>query len=91
MKKISFAVLLVAVIATFISYNYNVFQSQRVEELSDLMIANVEALTSGESGSKHSLECGGSGLKVCSGSCGKCNVTLRAFGNGKTAIFTCYQ
>ena len=46
MKKISFAILLIAVIATFAGYH--IFQDQRAETMSDLMMANVEALAIGE-------------------------------------------
>ncbi|ADV43351.1 NVEALA domain-containing protein [Bacteroides helcogenes] len=42
MGKKLFAALIVAVIATFAGYN--IYQSQRMEPMSDLMLANVEAL-----------------------------------------------
>ncbi|WP_321481361.1 NVEALA domain-containing protein [uncultured Bacteroides sp.] len=42
MKKKIFAILIVVVIATFAGYN--IYQSQRAETISDLMLANVEAL-----------------------------------------------
>lgn len=45
-KKI-FAILMIAVVATFAGYN--IFQSQRTAAMSDLMLANVEALARGES------------------------------------------
>ncbi len=38
---------MVAVVATFAGYN--LYQSQRMETMSDLMLANVEALADGES------------------------------------------
>lgn len=42
MGKKLFPILIVAVVATFAGYN--VYQSQRMEMMSDLMLANVEAL-----------------------------------------------
>ncbi len=46
MKKKIFAILIVAVVAVFAGYN--VYQSQKGEMMSDLMLANVEALARGE-------------------------------------------
>lgn len=46
MKKKLFAILIVAVVAVFAGYN--VYQSQKGEMMSDLMLANVEALADGE-------------------------------------------
>ena len=49
MSKKIFAALIVAVVATFAGYN--IYQSQRAESfMSDLAMANVEALASGEEG-----------------------------------------
>ena len=72
---------------------YNVYQSQSVMNgMSNFALANVEALADGEnSGSKHTLECESSGIKACSGTCNKCNVTLTAYGNGRVATLICYQ
>ena len=42
MGKELFAILMVAIVATFAGYN--LYQSQRMETMSDLMLANVEAL-----------------------------------------------
>ena len=72
---------------------YNVYKSQSVMNgMSDFALANVEALADGEnSGSKHTLECESSGIKACSGTCNKCNVTLTAYGNGRVATLICYQ
>lgn len=42
MKKKFFAIFIVAVVAIFVGYN--AYQSQRTETISDLMLANVEAL-----------------------------------------------
>ena len=53
MKKKTFAILIVAVVATFAGYN--AYQSQRAETMSDLLLANVEALASREGGT-HSCE-----------------------------------
>ena len=50
MGKEFFAALIVAVAATFAGYN--IYQSQEKETMSDLMLANVEALANGESGAK---------------------------------------
>ena len=49
MGKKFFATLIVAVVVTFASYN--IYQSQNVVALSDLALANVEALADGESSS----------------------------------------
>ena len=46
MSKKIFAILIVAVVAVFAGYN--VYQSQKGEMMSDLMLANVEALAGGE-------------------------------------------
>ncbi len=46
MSKKFFATLIVAVVATFAGYN--IYQSQRTVTLSDLALANVEALADGE-------------------------------------------
>ena len=55
MRKLFFAILIVIVVVTFASYN--VFQSQKVETMSELMTANVEALASSEEGG--ATLCGG--------------------------------
>lgn len=46
MRKKIFAVMIVAVVAAFAGYN--VYQSQNVTVLSELALANMEALASGE-------------------------------------------
>ena len=46
MSKKFFATLIVAVVATFAGYN--IYQSQRTVTMSDLALANVEALANGE-------------------------------------------
>ena len=69
---------------------YNVYQSQEEVSLSALNLANIEALARGEEGgTTHTLECGCSGVKMCEATCGRCNVTLKARGNGKSAKLTC--
>ena len=84
--KIAFAAAL-AVVSGVTAY-----QAQDKEILSDLALANVEALAGGESGgggTVHSLECGQAGLKMCEATCGRCNVTLKAWGNGGSTRLTC--
>ena len=90
MKKL-FKLAFVAAIAAVAGYN--VYKSQSVMNgMSDFALANVEALADGEnSGSKHTLECESSGIKACSGTCNKCNVTMTAYGNGRVATLICYQ
>lgn len=83
---------IVAIFTIVIIAGYNVYSSQMDDlKLSELMLANVEALasTNENSGTTHSLECGAAGVKMCEGTCGRCNVTLKAWGNGKTATMTC--
>ena len=82
---------IVALAAVAAVGGYNVYTSQRDMNLSDLALANIEALAnSNESSSTtHTLECGASGVKMCEATCGRCNVTLKAWGNGKTATFSC--
>ena len=55
MKKKIFAILIVAVVA--VVAGYNVYQSQKGEMMSGLMLANVEALAS--SGEGGAAPCGG--------------------------------
>ncbi|AVM53688.1 hypothetical protein C3V43_11685 [Bacteroides heparinolyticus] len=49
MSKKIFAILIVAVVAVFAGYN--AYQSQRAETVSDLLLANVEALARDEANS----------------------------------------
>ena len=70
---------------------YNVYRSQKNINLSDLAKENIEALANSEGGTRHTLDCGGAGIKSCSATCNKCNVTLTVYGNGKSATLTCYQ
>ena len=39
--------------------------------------------------SSHTLDCGQAGLKMCEGTCGRCNVTLKSYGNGGNVKFVC--
>ncbi|WP_074434217.1 NVEALA domain-containing protein [Bacteroides neonati] len=63
MGKKSFAILFVAVVAIFASYN--IYQSQRAVHLSDLALANVEMLAYGEMLPEVDITCD-------SGSSGRC-------------------
>jgi len=70
MKKKIFAILIVAVVAVFAGYN--VYQSQKGGMMSDLMLANVEALANntengGEVSCTASTPCGSGGSVSCSG------------------------
>lgn len=88
MKKKIMGIIAVAAIAAVVGYN--VHASHNNVKLSDLALANVEALAGNESSATtHTLECGASGVKMCEATCGRCNVTLKAWGNGKTATLTC--
>ena len=90
MKRNILKATLVAAIALVASVT--VYNAQKPDmEMSDAALANVEALASEETASAHKLECEGAGVKACSATCNKCNVTLTLYGNGKTAIITCYQ
>lgn len=56
MRKKIFAAMIVAVIAIFAGYN--IFQSQRAENtMSDLAMANVEALAFGEDNTGEDVDC----------------------------------
>lgn len=88
MKKKNYAAIMIAVVVMFVGYN--IYTTQNENTLSDLALANVEALAGGETGGvTHTLECGASGVKMCEAECGRCNTTLKAWGNGKTASLTC--
>jgi hypothetical protein len=80
-----------ALISLFIiAAGYNVYRSQKNINFTDLAKENIEALANSEGGTRHTLDCGGAGIKACSATC-KCNVTLTVYGNGKSATLTCYQ
>ena len=63
MSKKFFATLIVAVVVTFAGYN--IYQSQRTVTMSDLALANVEALANDESDSKGTLYGNSSGTRYC--------------------------
>lgn len=88
MKKNIIKVALVAVVGLIAGIN--VFNAQKTDVLSDIALANVEALANGEGGgTTHKLKCGQAGLKMCEATCGRCNVTLKAWGNGGSAELYC--
>ena len=64
MSKKIFAALIVAVVATLAGYN--IYQSQRAEvTMSDLAMANVEALANDGEGGSTTIECGSDQTQVC--------------------------
>lgn len=54
---------------------YGVYASQQKAEMSDLAIANVEALANGESGTNTTWSCKGSANK-CHAKCGLCGTEI---------------
>lgn len=87
MKKI-FSIMAVA---TALFAGYSTYNVQQNAKLTDIAWANVEALATGAdaTNSTHILDCGAAGVKMCEATCNRCNVTLRAYGNGKTVKLTC--
>ena len=70
MSKKIFAALIVAVVATFAGYN--IYQSQKTEKIvSDLVIANVEALA-GDTEGGATITCS----RTCSDGVGRCYLSL---------------
>lgn len=70
MRKIFFAILIVAVITAFAGYN--IYQGQRMGTMSNLMLANIEALadnteSGGEVSCSASVPCGNGGNVSCTG------------------------
>lgn len=64
MRKKIFAVMIVAVVA--VAASYNVYQSQNTNTLSDLALANVEALAQSESSDeKYTLYGNSDGNRYC--------------------------
>ena len=64
MSKKIFAALIVAVVATLAGYN--IYQSQRAEvTMSDLAMANVEALANDGEGGSTTIECGSDQTQFC--------------------------
>lgn len=58
----------------------------------NLAFANIEALaSSGEGGASgaHTLDCGSGTIKMCEGTCGRCQVTLKVWGAGSPATLYC--
>lgn len=66
MKKSKIAMLIVAVSAIFAGYN--MYQAEKYDGMSDIMLANIEALADGESSS-------GCYPTICNKSCQRGNVT----------------
>ena len=85
MKKNMMKVAFVAAIAMVSGVCF--MNSQKSETLSEVALANVEALAAAVS--SHTLDCGQAGLKMCEGTCGRCNVTLKSYGNGGNVKFVC--
>ncbi len=79
------------VVAIALVSGINMFNSHKTETLSDIVLANVEALALDNEigGSVHELTCGQSGLKMCEAECGRCVVKLKAWGNGGSAKLYC--
>ena len=81
MKRRLFAVLIVAVVVTFAGYN--IYQSQEIEPISKLMLANVEAIAQGESaGSREcwqTISTNGNGRLEDKRYCGNCTMVGTAF------------
>lgn len=78
--------------AVVVAAGYVAYSSQTSTPMkSGIALRNVEALAGGEAPGEttHTLDCGASGLKMCEATCGRCNVTLRAWGNGRSARLTC--
>ena len=75
MSKKIFAALIVAVVATFAGYN--IYQSQKTEKIvSDLVIANVEALV-GDTEGGATITCS----RTCSDGVGRCYKVYDKWGN----------
>ena len=70
---------------------YSAYDAQNNKELSDAVLANVEALAQSreDGGVTHTLECGNPGIKMCEATCGRCNMTMKSWGNGGTVKVTC--
>ena len=70
----------------------NVFNANKTETLSNIALANVEALASSSEGGAtggHSLECGKGTIKLCKAKCGRCQVELEVWGAGSPVILHC--
>lgn len=92
MKNVKLKMMGTIVVALIVAVTgYNAIPSYNKSSLSELVLANIEALASPDETSEtiHTLSCGTPGVKMCEGTCGRCNVTLKNWGNGKTATLTC--
>lgn len=88
MKKKVFMGALALMFLLTVGYGVQSMDNRTV--LTDLVLENIEALAGNEgTGTSHTLSCGSPGVKMCEGSCGRCNVTIKNWGNGKTATLTC--
>jgi hypothetical protein len=86
MKKRIFGLVIVAAIV--LGSGWNISKSDVA--LSDMALANVEALATGEgAGGSHTLSCGSTGIKMCKATCGIHQVTIEAWGNGSPTTLTC--
>jgi hypothetical protein len=91
MKRIKIILGIVAVLAIVTVTAFNVKFKSQSKNLSALSLVNIEMLAYGEpsGGTTHSLSCGNSGIKMCEGSCGIHQVTLKNYGDGKNSSFKC--
>ena len=71
MKKKIFGAVLIAAMALAAGWNFN--QSKNEVVLSDLALANVEALASGEV----KADCGNMAAVICKATCSKCGKTYK--------------
>ncbi len=86
MNKKFFAILIVAVGAMFAGYN--IYQSQRTVAMSDLALANVEALASGEGDGGNSVTCYSSSQSKSGATyydCGNCSKQFNSKGVGSSS------
>ena len=93
MKKIiiSFISLAVIVLAAVLVVNHS--YSAKNPLLTEITSALADEPTNGTlddgTSSTHSLSCGKSGIKMCEATCGVHQVTMRNYGDGSPASFTC--
>lgn len=84
MKKKIFGAVLITVVAVAAGWNFNQIKNEM--ELSDLALANMEALARNESTS--SLSCEG-WLGTCKYSCSKCGTSWSAIGSTQKGSHSC--
>jgi ethanolamine utilization microcompartment shell protein EutL len=91
MKKVKLISVSIAVLAIVSVTAFNVNLNSQSKNLSALSLANIEILAYGEptNGTTHSLSCGSAGIKMCEGTCGIHQVTLKNYGDGKSSTFKC--